>query len=237
MEGGNKSQAGAFEPRKTDYDRIVRGQLPGAELVLGLVGPVGVNLRKIGKDLTKCLERYGYDCKEIHVSRLIQNLVEIPEHNPDSEFERANALMTAGNDARRITENNAILALGAVSAIYADREHVGRKPLPQSRQAYIINSLKHPAEVNALRRIYGSAFFLIGVYSEPERRREWLTTKKDQTMSLDEAKRLIRRDEAEGKDHGQRTRDTYHLSDFFVHLRYDCVFRRFRPLVPKESAR
>lgn len=197
---------------KARYESIVTGQLPGSEIVIGLVGPVGTNLNDVVKDLAHCLSKYSYDAQEIHLSNLIGNLVDIPEYAEGNEYERANAFMTAGNNARHATKNNAILALAATSAICENR--TDHEPVP--RQAYVINSLKHPDEVNVLRRIYGDAFFLLGVYVEPDKRRNRLIHKKN--MSPGDADALIRRDEAEALEHGQHTRDTFHLSDFFVHL-------------------
>lgn len=205
---------------ESNYHNIVNGQLPGAEIVIGLVGAVGVNLKGIVKDIIMCFEGggdegYGYTTYEIHVSDLIEKITEIPEYSENIEFERKNALMNAGDEARKSTEKNAILALLAVSEINTQR-HVEGASHPQCRHVYIINSLKHPDEVNALRRIYGNGFFLIGVYAEPEDRKNVLTRRKN--MSEEQADKLMKRDESEGLPYGQSTRDTFHLSDFFVHL-------------------
>jgi deoxycytidylate deaminase len=204
------------EDLDTNFRSILSGELPGGELVIGLVGMVGASLKNIVKDLNKCLKKYEYSTQEIHVSDLINDLTEVPSHDPTSKFGRTNALMTAGDTARESTGENAILALSVVYEIYGQRETDEKRVQSQPRQAYIINSLKHPDEVSALRRIYGSGFFLLGVYVEPERRKHLLV--RTEGMSEEEADRLMHRDEAEGPTHGQRTRDTFHLSDFFVHL-------------------
>jgi deoxycytidylate deaminase len=203
------------EDLDTSFRSILSGQLPGSELVIGLVGAVGANLKNIVADFTKCLDKHGYSTQEVHVSDLIEDLTEIPPHDPTNKFERINALMTAGNTARKSTGKNAILALRVVYQIYGQRDTDEKKVQPQPRQAYIINSLKHPDEVDALRRIYGSGFLLLGVYVEPEKRKELLRV----DMSKEQADELMLRDEAEGPKHGQRTRDVFHLSDFFAHLR------------------
>lgn len=204
------------EELNANMESILSGKLPGSELVIGIVGAVGANLNNIVRDITKCLKEYDYTSQEIRVSELIETITSVPDHDSGDEFERASALMTAGDNARGRTGENAILALAVVAHIYGNRDEVeggvGEKP----RHAYIINSLKHPDEVSALRRIYGDGFYLFGVYVEPEKRRFALVNSKG--MSEDEALRLMRRDEAEGPAHGQRTRDTFHLSDMFVHL-------------------
>ena len=134
-----------------------KSELPGAELVIGLVGEVGANLPLIAKDLSIALAKYEYGVKEIRVSGLIEKIVEVPPEKSGDEFNRIDIMMTAGDEARKSTEEDSILALVAVSHIYAARNEGRTRP----REAFIINSLKHPEEVNALRRIYGNGFFLI----------------------------------------------------------------------------
>lgn len=205
------------EDLDANFKSILSGKLPGSELVIGLVGAVGANLKNIVKDLTKCLKKYEYSTQVIHVSDWIKDLTDIQPHDPNSKFKRTMALMTGGDKARESSGENAILALSVVRQIHGQREWLKDKEQPIPRRAYIVNSLKHPDEVSALRQIYGSGFFLLGAYVEPRRRKHALV-RGDEGMSDVEADRLMQRDEAEGPNHGQRTRDTFHLSDFFVHL-------------------
>ncbi len=129
--------------------------------------------------------------------------------------------MDAGNRAREYAHDNAVLALGAVSTILAERkrsENYG-VPLGKPKQVYIINSLKHPSEAELLRRVYGDGFYLLSVYSDFSRRKNHLERK---GLNSEQAKELMTRDEAEDEiPFGQRTRDTFHLADFFVHLDSD----------------
>ncbi|MCX9476510.1 cytidine deaminase, partial [Vibrio cholerae] len=85
---------------------------------------------------------------------------------------------------------------------------------PLRRKAFIISSLKHPEEVQKLRTIYSRGFYLIGIHSSEISRRDFLIANKG--MSENEANLLIKRDADESDKHGQHTRDTYHLSDFFI---------------------
>lgn len=194
------------------------GQFSGAELVIGLVGAVGTGLWKVVADLKGCLQHYVYEVEELHVSdAVIPAVVEIPDHDRKDEYSRITHLMDAGNKAREETEDNSVLALGAASVISGNRStNENEQPLCRPKHAYIINSLKHPDEVKVLRHIYGDGFFLIGVHADPERRKEYLTGEKKMTGK--QAEELIKRDEAEDKPFGQRTRDTFYLADFFVHL-------------------
>lgn len=199
-----------------NFKSILSGRIPGSELVIGLVGAVGANLSNIVEDLVACLEEHDYTSQEIHVSDLIESFTTIGSFNKDSYFERTNAFMTAGDTARKDTNNNAILALAVVDHIHAYRVVLEERGESISRHAFILNSLKHPDEVAALRRIYGAGFILIGVYVKIEKRKYYLERIKKLTSS--ESRELMERDEAEGPEYGQKTRDTFHLSDFFVHF-------------------
>jgi deoxycytidylate deaminase len=102
----------------------------------------------------------------------------------------------------------------------------------------VIRSLKHPDEVRALRRIYGSGFYLIGITVEKDERRRHLG--RDRGCSTPEIDRLLERDEheenpecvgADGENYGQRTRDTFHLADAFIPLDSGEALDRFFSLL------
>ena len=199
-----------------NFKSIISGKISGSELVIGLVGAVGANLGTIVKDLAACLAKYDYSSQEIHVSELIDTFASIPKFRKSDYFQRTNALMTAGDDARKNSGENAILALGVVDQIHGYRKELQKKGRPISRRAFIVNSLKHPSEVTALRQIYGAGFILIGVYVKLESRKYYL--RHTRGLSNSNIAKLMTRDESEGPEYGQKTRDTFHLSDFFVHL-------------------
>jgi deoxycytidylate deaminase len=81
--------------------------------------------------------------------------------------------------------------------------------------AYILDSIRHPAEVRLLRHIYGDAFVLIGVVCEEEKRITRLGNKyKDagRSSALD----FMKRDADASEKHGQHVGDAFHLSDYFI---------------------
>ncbi|MDL1979367.1 MAG: dCMP deaminase family protein [Deltaproteobacteria bacterium] len=118
--------------------------------------------------------------------------------------------MKAGDCLRSETSNNAILAYGSAKIIDEKREETA----PQ--RAFIVNSLKHPDEVGVLRKIYGQGFYLFGIHTDKKRRLHYLIN--DKGLTSDQATELTDIDEDERISHGQRTRDTYHLSDFFINF-------------------
>jgi cytidine deaminase len=119
--------------------------------------------------------------------------------------------MAEGDSLRENSKNNAILAAGVAKEIA-----VKRKLAAGSKKAYIVNSLKHPSEVEFLRKVYTDGFYLVGIHADEERRQKYLTD--DKHCSSDQAKELIKTDEDESIEHGQKTRDTYHLADFFLNV-------------------
>lgn len=118
--------------------------------------------------------------------------------------------MLAGDTLRKSSCNNGILAYGTAKLIKENRENSTPK------KAYIINSLKHPEEVAVLRKIYGQGFYLFGIHTDKIRRINYLTS--DKGLLQTEATELTDIDEDEKTENGQRTRDTYHLSDFFINF-------------------
>lgn len=194
-----------------------------SELVIGLVGAVGTNLDLLKISLTEMLKAYSYDVEEIRISKaIIREFRKIPKS--DNNYTTANELMTAGNYLREKSENNAILSMAVTALISKLRDKdESNTPKPRYRKAYIIHSLKHPDEVNLLREVYTNGFYLIGVYANEKRRKNYLIEHK--YMSDIEASKLIVRDSDENEKWGQHTRDTYELSDFFVNFdnNYDRI--------------
>lgn len=187
-----------------------------AEIIIGLVGAVGVEYKYVKDIIRERLEKnFHYSVEEIRVSNdVIKNL---PNYSnlPDrhNEFTRINHFMKFGNQARAKSKDNSILALGAAEIIMNRR---GKNGL---RKAYIIDSLKHPDEVKLLRQVYGEGFYLIGVFSDIEHRKEYLID--ELRIEEENAEKLIARDANDLEGHGQHTSDTFHLSDFFVHIDYN----------------
>jgi len=183
-----------------------------SELVIGLVGAVGTRLDKIYEEIDDRLKLYGYNTKKIKISEdIIPKIVDTTKINKTNEYDRISKYMDKGNEARRLSGDNSILALGAAAKIGEGRSE--SDPF-RKRIAYVISSLKHPEEVAMLREIYTEGFFLIGVYSDVSRRKEYLTTEK--RIKADLAAELIARDSDENLTHGQRTSYTFYLSDFFI---------------------
>jgi deoxycytidylate deaminase len=103
------------------------------------------------------------------------------------------------------------------------------------KTAHIITSLKRPEEVNTLRRIYGSGFFLIGLSASRAHRDLYF---KERGMTS-VAPSLIEKDASEAREFGQQMRETFHLADVFVSMDgYSDQLERFLDVIfgsPKET--
>lgn len=192
-----------------DSDRIgaayLNDRFENSEIIIGLVSAVGTETTRVVTPLKDRLTHFGYEAIEIKVSSLLAN-----GGTASSEYERIKSLMNSGDARRKDTGLNSILAYGAAKLISDSRDE--SKP----KRAYIINSLKHPDEVEALRKIYGQGFYLFGIHADKKRRLHYLTNDKNLTDS--QAVELTDIDEDEKVKHGQRTRDTFHLADFYINF-------------------
>lgn len=194
----------------------------GSEIIIGLVEAVGTNISEVIEQITNCLRSYDYSVDIVSISGdVMPSILKMVPPKKMDESKRINRMMDFGDRIRRLFKDNSILAFGATSLINLKRKHLEEKHGPDGwpgyakRRAYIIRTLKRPEEVELLRRVYGSGFYLLGVYTEEDRRIELL---KDKGVSEKQAKELSSRD-ADGRiDYGQKASETYHLADFFVHF-------------------
>lgn len=186
-------------------EEYLAGNFGNSELVIGLVSAVGTETSRVFTPLKDRLSRFGYTVVEIKLSSLLTQPVGV-----SGEYNRIKELMKAGDNLRKKQGNNGILAYGASKLIVQNR------PSGKGKTAYIVNSLKHPDEVEVLRKIYGQGFYLFGIHADKKRRLHYL--EQDKGLTATQAAELAEVDEDEKLAHGQRTRDTYHLADFFLNF-------------------
>jgi len=201
----NQDQSTSDDGPASLEQQYLTGNFKDTELLIGIVNAVGTEYKRVLNPLMDRLQGFGYAVKEVRVSSLLATPRETP-----GEYKRIKHYMMEGDNLRKETGDNAILAAGAAHQVRDAREKNKKKI------AYIINSLKHPDEVDFLRKIYGDGFYLFGIHADEKRRHNYLINDKSLTQS--EAEELIRIDEDEKIPHGQRTRDTFHLSDFYISL-------------------
>jgi deoxycytidylate deaminase len=183
------------------------------ELIIGIVAPIGVNLDDVHNRLHSLFQQFSYKLNWIQVSQLIKNDASNEERGL-SELDRLDRGMNNGKLYREKYRRGDYFALLAINAINSTRVVKKGKPEPLKRHAHVIRSLKHPDEVDTLRRVYGDGFFLLGVSASIESRKHYL--KEVKGIPEEHIERLISRDDKEAGDWGQRTRDVFQLADAFV---------------------
>nr|WP_141657390.1 anti-phage dCTP deaminase [Thiocapsa sp. KS1] len=132
----------------------------------------------------------------------------------DTAVEKVILYQDLGDSLRRDSEENS-----AVAAYMVRKIRESRTSRAGGSSVFILDSLKHPAEVYLLRSVYGENFCLIGVGCRPDVR----LTRLKRKLHLDHERdgptldSLMGRDaEDSEKKYGQHVDDTFHLSDFFV---------------------
>jgi cytidine deaminase len=191
----------------------------------------------VSKELQAHLHHGGYqDTFEVRLSDVIRRLIDKvqPQENAvpitltqTPEDSRLESYMDAGTAIRHAaSDGSAVAAAGIIEIVNRRRRESAGIP---RKTAFVIRSLKHPNEVNLLRRVYSSGFFLIGVSSSREQRRQRVakliakgngenTSSTSFIAYLERADTLIDKDEKEKDPLGQQLRATFQLADVFVSL-------------------
>lgn len=201
------------------------------ELVFGIVGHVGSGTSTVAKNLCDILRQPDmggeqYECVIIKAREVIEewankNGETYPSSQPFTiadveKFQDLGDQMRSGGD-------HAAVARGSVLKIREQRAEMQKVDLTEDApvvpdgqpRAYIIDSIRHPAEVELLRRVYGDAFVLVGVVCEQIVRKRRIS-EKYREAGIDPAERFMERDAKAAEKHGQRVSDAFHLSDFFI---------------------
>jgi deoxycytidylate deaminase len=179
-------------------------------IVVGIVGPIGCNRELIIETFAKLAPHYSYKAEVVKVSEIIKLYMDVdPDIDKKGQYHRVMRLMDAGNELRQKAGDNSILAKMSILEIAKKRRN------NDDRFIYIVDSLKHPEEISALRDAYGNGFYLFAVHSEESNRdlflKNFCNIKDDE-----ERKNLIKRDKDEELGNGQSTSSSFHLADFFL---------------------
>jgi deoxycytidylate deaminase len=210
------------DPERAEFRR--EHEVADTELVFGLVGALGTNIDRISHLLHLRLEAMGYVAREIHLSSLLREIDWQPSLAKSEHLDNyILAHMNAGNRLRQEWDRTDALALLGAAKLSSERRSHESDAEPVVRQAWILRQLKTPQEVQTLRNVYGSRFFLIAAYSPGDERAAWLDDEITKSRhSSDQSKweattsQLLTRDQSEGGEFGQNVLDTFHRADLFV---------------------
>lgn len=202
------------------------------ELIIALVGYAGAGTSTAAKRIRVLLEDAGYDVFQIKFSALIgmidatiEPVIQEGIKEGKSRFDRACQFQDRGDMVREIKGSYAL-----ASAAVAEIKRLRGSNLPgQKRLAFILDSLKHPDEVQLLREVYDRSFRLVAVHCDLQKRIARLiggptSSAKYGGVSVSEVGSFMDRDDKDTKNkHGQRVRDVFHLADFFLNNSQDSV--------------
>jgi len=208
------------------------------ELVFAVVGHVGSGTSVVANQFAALLRETIYKGVPFEVEILkARNVIEdwarnkklsLPAVSNPPSLAQVRALQDYGDQMR--SEQNksgesdhAAIARALVlkiQSVRADKTGVPfekGKPVPPDGKprVYILDSIRHPAEVSLLRHVYKDAFLLIGVVCEEEKRIGRIGSKfsdAGRQATLD----FMKRDADADEKHGQHVGDAFHLSDYFV---------------------
>lgn len=202
------------------------------ELVFGIVGHVGSGTSAVATTLRDVLSEETIDGKKYQCAIIKARSVieEWADHNGEgypvqegkASIDDVVRFQDLG-DQMRSSGDHAAVAKGAVLKIRQQRAAMQKVEITEdqpvipdgSPRAYIIDSIRHPAEVELLRRVYSEAFVLVGVVCEEGTRRNRIE-EKYRDAGRDAAESFMHRDAKASERHGQRVSDAFHLADFFI---------------------
>jgi cytidine deaminase len=206
---------------------------------LAFVAPSGTNRELVLETAEKLLRQRHYDSKRIRLSDILE--LRIPEANGRRTVsERATLLQNEGDEVcKAIAKRADAMAFVAVDQIREARVAIHKsRPVPEGQSrggqsdvaaesAYLIWSLKRPAELRTLRAIYRTRFFVVSIHTPLQTRLERLIGDEADALGHFEAEpddrshaqQVIERDEREGgpdREFNQDVSETYPMADFFV---------------------
>lgn len=202
------------------------------ELVFAVVGHVGSGTSEVSNALKALLESASL-AGGPYQTEVLKGRVEITEWAEASgkalptterqDLATTEAYQDLGDAMRLETKDNAIVAKALVRRIRSTRAaklgvvpQEGEPVTPDGvKRAYILDSIRNPAEVHLLRHIYQDAFVLVGVVCDEKARLERIVDKYRNAGRAD-AEAFMKRDAKAAEKHGQRVSDAFHLSDLFL---------------------
>lgn len=216
----------------------VLGRAASAEFVFAVVGHAGSGTTAIAKTLEHLLVETRLDGTIFDVAMIrARDVIEewakrkgkqIPPGGPKRYLKDVQLLQDYGDEMRAEANNDgsyeyAAVARGLIDFIRRERARrtgatimSGQPVKPDGNpRAYILDSIRHPDEVQLLRNVYGSAFVLIGIVCEEEKRISRMQ-EKYVDCGKGNAQSFMKRDADDEKRHGQHVADAFHLADFFV---------------------
>ena len=189
------------------------------ELVIAFVYVVGTACSPVLDYFENILKQSGYAVVRIKPGDLLEREggaigLEL-DLKDDSYFDHVFSRMEAGKRLCECAKRPDFIGLACVKEINRLRRDARGRSESQVQTAYLVTSVKRPEEVDLMRDVYGSGFFLVGIYAQEQELLMSLVGKSG-IAGEPQARQLIERDLTDTNSFGQNTRDTYALSDLFL---------------------
>ncbi len=209
------------------------------DMIFALVQPTGTDLANIRGRIEEAASKFNAKVEYINLTAFLDTLdsnsTSLTKTNAElsqklsKETHRSPGfinLSTKMHHGTKLREHFgcSIFSIYGVARINISRDTLTTELLKDKRDAeeivppkkiYLLDSLKHPDEVDILREIYGKSFWLLGVSAVKGKRLKHLQVFR--SLTEDEASELVSRDENEDEDldFGQKMTDTFEMADFF----------------------
>ncbi|MEL7686546.1 anti-phage dCTP deaminase [Citromicrobium bathyomarinum] len=194
------------------------------EFVIAMVGFAGAGTSTAAKRIATLIGQ-PYKTHRIKFSDLIARLdgKEAPQVNEGADegkesFARASEFQNSGDEVRA---NYGDFALAAAAIAEIKKLRSDNNP-GQEKIAYILDSIKHPSEIELLREVYEHSFRLVAVHCSQEKRLDRISgpqgsTSKYAGVPIEKVKAFMSRDAKDrGNKSGQSVIDAFHQADFFL---------------------
>lgn len=203
------------------------------ELFFAVVGHVGSGTSEVAQQLQNVLSKDvagpSYDVIILKAREVLEGWDEahgkqrLATADRSEKLRYTELLQKVGNDMRAGGDHAAVAAALIRRIRLTRAEKTGKSAdtdepiVPDGKpRAYILDSIRHPAEVELLTRFYQDAFVLLGVVCDEEVREKRLEKVKFRDGSADAIQRFMERDAKEADKHGQRVSDAFHLAHYFL---------------------
>lgn len=224
----------ALLPAGHNDSRTIYNAEHAHELIFAVVGHVGSGTSEIAEQLQQVLSETG--TRQVQVLKASDAIREWAKANGETPPSRpTGAEQPTLSNAKKLQElgdkmrergDHAAVARALVKAVVQRRAawqgnssfdpgSGDEVPPDGTERAFILDSLRHPAEVDLLRRLYGGAFILVGVVCD-EAIRSARISSKFRGADRRSAEEFMRSDAHAPPRHGQRVSQAFYLADFFL---------------------
>jgi deoxycytidylate deaminase len=186
------------------------------EMVFAVVGYAGSGTSFVVHQLKAILDKNNYSVHEVKARTVLDKYAKASGHGIPGDgtpIARTTTYQKIGDELRKKSGEFGAVAAYMIREITKIREQAGT----DKKNIYILDSLKHPDEVDVLRHVYGNSFCLVGVGCRPDIRDLRLQTKFNVQAEDPDLKKFTERDaEDSNNKYGQQVNDTFHRADYFV---------------------